>query len=402
MKLILSICLLWISLVTFSQNIKSKMIFNPQTNDQTPVIQMNEYLIFSFDELSNNLTNYNFTVYHCDRNWNKSDLFQTQYLNGYFSDIIRNRSYSFNTLQKYAHYELQFPNQNIIPKLSGNYKLIIYKDSEEEPVLTYKFSILENLANLFIKPERNNNGNNPDLNQRLNIKATIHGFNLNQVLNSLELITIQNNNWNQNISEIKPQFTSINSVSFNPLDIVFTGGNEFHFFDTKENTINGASTQKIERNDFYEHTLYFDEAFPMNYYYTPDVNGAYYFRKFNLGSERDATTEADYVWVLFGLKSPKLENKDVYVVGMFNDYTISDNYKMQYREDGFYELPLFLKQGYYNYEYATKDNLGNVNYSEIDGSFWQTENLYQAFLYVKPWGFSYDALVGYGEYRQPR
>ncbi len=56
-----------------------------------------------------------------------------------------------------------------------------------------------------------------------------------------------------------------------------------------------------------------------------------------------------------------------------------------------YIAKIYLKQGFYNYIIATKDSSGNLNFGEINGSFWQTENLYQAFTcpseenYVNEW-----------------
>jgi len=401
MTKLISFLFLCFTFYSFAQDYKSKMIFNPQTNDQTAVIRMNDYLVFSFDELGKNFKNYNFTVFHCDRNWNRTDLFQSQYLTGYFNDIITERRSSYNALQPYTHYEFQFPNQNITPKFSGNYELIVYEDSENEPLITYHFSMYEELANISVFPERNLNGKNPNLNQQVRVQANIVGFNPNQVINSVELMVMQNNNPNHVIKKLKPQFINSNSFIFNPLEIVFEGTNEFNFFDTKDSRIQGLTTQNVKQNGFFEHTLYMNDPNPTEYAFNPDVNGAYYLRKFDLGIERIASTEGDYVWVLFGLRTPKYENKDVYVVGLFNNYKISDEYKMIYK-DGFYELPLFLKQGYYNYQYVTKDAKNQLDYSEINGSFWQTENLYQAFLYVKPWGFNFDSLVGYGEYRLNR
>ena len=65
-----------------------------------------------------------------------------------------------------------------------------------------------------------------------------------------------------------------------------------------------------------------------------------------------------------------------------------------------YIAKIYLKQGFYNYIIATKDSSGNLNFGEINGSFWQTENLYQAFIYYQAFGKNYDGLVGYGEYRR--
>ena len=62
---------------------------------------------------------------------------------------------------------------------------------------------------------------------------------------------------------------------------------------------------------------------------------------------------------------------------------------------------IYLKQGFYNYILATKNQDGSLNFGEINGSFWQTENLYQAYLYYRPFGRNYDGLIGYGEFRAP-
>ena len=66
-----------------------------------------------------------------------------------------------------------------------------------------------------------------------------------------------------------------------------------------------------------------------------------------------------------------------------------------------YIAKIYLKQGFYNYILATQNQDGRLNFGEINGNFWQTENLYQAFLYYQPFGRNYDGLIGYGEFRTP-
>ena len=67
-----------------------------------------------------------------------------------------------------------------------------------------------------------------------------------------------------------------------------------------------------------------------------------------------------------------------------------------------YVAKIYLKQGFYNYLLATRaPGSEKLDYGEINGNFWQTENLYQAFLYYRPQGRNYDALLGYGEFRTP-
>jgi len=49
---------------------------------------------------------------------------------------------------------------------------------------------------------------------------------------------------------------------------------------------------------------------------------------------------------------------------------------------------------------ATKKEGRSLDFSEINGNFWQTDNLYQAFLYYRPFSGNYDGLIGYGETRK--
>ena len=48
--------LILISAYFYAQDIRSVQLFNPQTNDETPVIGFNEQLILRFDDLSNSRT----------------------------------------------------------------------------------------------------------------------------------------------------------------------------------------------------------------------------------------------------------------------------------------------------------------------------------------------------------
>ena len=185
------------------------------------------------------------------------------------------------------------------------------------------------------------------------------------------------------------------------MNLVFPGNNEFYYFDNKNMNqpfdMVAATNNNDEGNHTYLHSVW---AFPLNYQYQPDVNGAFYFRRNDLGIERNADTEADYSWVYFSLDSEKTE-KEIYVLGAFNDFIPSEENKMFYDENAKkYIARIYLKQGFYNYILATKDATGFIDLGEINGNFWQTENLYQAFLFYAPFDRNYDGLIGYGETRK--
>ncbi|MBC7556448.1 MAG: DUF5103 domain-containing protein [Chryseobacterium sp.] len=390
------------SLLIFGQNIQSIQLFNPKTNDETPVIGFNDQLILKFDDLSNSSRTYRYTIKHFDRNWEDDNLFFTEFATGSLNALIEQFQYSFNTSQPYTNYTLAFPNDKIQPKISGNYELIVYQDSTEKPLFMKRFCIVENGVNLALNITRFQDARQPELNQRVEVQAVSSGANLSSNLNSISLNVIQNNNFNNGVFNQRPSSSLGSKVLFQQLSLAFPGNNEFYYFDNK--IINQPFDQvaNVENIDGKNYTYLFPVfAYPLNYQNQGDVNGAFYFRRNDLGIERNADREADYSWVYFNLDSDKTD-KQLYVLGQFNNYVADKNSEMFYdAAKKRYTAKIYLKQGFYNYILATKDGSGLINLGEINGNFWQTENLYQAFLYYKPFGRNYDGLIGYGEYRQP-
>ncbi|WP_027379966.1 type IX secretion system plug protein [Chryseobacterium daeguense] len=398
----LRILLLSLGGLVFGQNIQSIQLFNPQTNDETPVINFNQQLVLSFDDLTNASEIYRYTIKHYNRNWEDDNLFFTEFANGSLNALLDKFQYSFNTLQAYTHYKLTFPNEKMQPKISGNYEIIVYKDSAEKPLFKRRFYVVEDAATLALNISRISDARNPDANQRVEVKAVPKGGDLSANVNSMTLNVMQNNNPNVTINNLKPSTTLGNQLLFQQMSLVFPGNNEFYYFDNKNMNMAAdmvRATEILEGvNQTYLHPVW---AFPLNYQYQPDVNGAWYYRRNDLGRERDAEREADYSWVYFSLDSDPVD-KDIYVLGGFNNFKASKENQMQYDVAAKkYVAKIYLKQGFYNYILATRQGNGPLNFGEVNGNFWQTENLYQAFLYYAPFGRNYDGLIGYGEFRTP-
>ena len=399
----LQFLLLFFSAIFFGQDIRSIQLFNPQTNDETAVIRFNEQLILKFDDLSNSNTLYRYTLKHFDRNWQDDGLFFTEFANGSLNALIDQFQYSFNTLQTYTNYTLTFPNNKIQPKISGNFEIVVYLDSPSKPLFTKRFCVVEEGANLGLNITRTSDAKNPNINQRVEVQAIGSNSLLLQNANSTTLNVIQNNNWNMGVFNQKPSATLGNKLVFQQMNLAFPGNNEFYYFDNKNMNQPFDMVAQAETSEGVNYTyLYPVWAYPLNYQYQPDVNGAFYFRRNDLGIERIADKEADYSWVYFSLESEKSE-EEIHVLGGFNDFIPSKENQMIYDDKTKrFIAKIYLKQGFYNYILATKNTDETLNFGAINGSFWQTENLYQGFLYYRPFGRNYDGLIGYGEYRTSR
>lgn len=398
----LRIFLLTLSGFVFGQNIQSIQLFNPQTNDETPVIYFNQQLVLSFDDLTNASEIYRYTIKHYNRNWEDDNLFFTEYATGSLNALLDKFQYSFNTLQSYTHYKLTFPNDKMQLKISGNYEIIVYKNSADQPLFKKRFYLVEDAAALAVNVSRFADARNPEANQRIEVKAVSKAGDLSSNVNSMTLNVMQNNNQNVTVNNLKPSATLGNQLLFQQMALVFPGNNEFYYFDNKNMNMAADMVRSTEVKDGINNTyLHPVWAFPLNYQYQPDVNGAWYYRRNDLGRERGAERESDYSWVYFSLDSDPVD-KEIYVLGGFNDFKPGKENQMQYdAENKKYVAKIYLKQGFYNYILATKNSGGPLNFGEVNGNFWQTENLYQAFLYYAPFGRNYDGLMGYGEFRTP-
>jgi hypothetical protein len=62
-----------------------------------------------------------------------------------------------------------------------------------------------------------------------------------------------------------------------------------------------------------------------------------------------------------------------------------------------YTNRLFLKQGFYNYQYVLKRaDRSKPDFIFFEGSYNQTENMYDIIVYFRQIGARYDRIIGYG------
>lgn len=374
--------------------------FIQDNQNAVPIFALGSAFQFQFDDLYGNEADYYYEIIHCDYNWNPSEITKNEYLQGFDNQRIANYTNSFNTLQIYSHYTLSIPNQQTQQlKISGNYILKILNDAKEV-VFSRKFILYEDLVTVPIAIKRARTVSTIEEKHNLEFSIKSQSIVFQNALKNVKVLLLQNGKLNEAIKNIKPQYTIGNDLIYKyDKETQFYAGNEFLFFENKD--IRSASNN-VSRTDvtteIYSSHLYTNTA-RKNYPYsvTQDVNGNFVVRNINASNHE---TESDYTWVYFSLSAPTFRiNKDIYITGMFNNYTMSPEYKMDYNETkGLYEKATLIKQGFTNYQYTVADAKGNIDHENaIDGNFYQTENAYTALVYYRENTDRYDRVIGKGD-----
>lgn len=362
-----------------------------------PVFKLGESFELDFDDLYGNEANYYYEIVHCDYNWVPSTISKQEYLKGLDNQRIIDYTNSFNTLQMYSHYQLTIPNQFTQLILSGNYMVKILNE-DRDVVFSRKFIIYEDLATVRLQIKRGRNLSTIDSKQNLDFSITSKSLIFQNPLQNVKVLLLQNRQINTGIKNIAPQFTLGNELIYKyDTETQFWAGNEFRFFDNKEIRNAANNVAKISSNGgIYNSFLFTDDArtnFP--YSFTQDVNGNFVVRNLNASNQK---IEADYAWVYFSLSAPTYRlDKGIYINGMFNNYALTPEYKMEYNEKKkVYEKALLIKQGFTNYQYVVADNKGKIDYeNSIDGNFFQTENEYEVIVYYRENTQRYDRVIGF-------
>lgn len=358
-----------------------------------------ESIIMHFDLLGGKNGSLWYRIVHCDRAWNKSDIFTSDYLDGYEENQVTDHSPSFNTKVSYTHYSLKIPNEDIKFKLSGNYIIIIYdSDEPDKPLLTRRFFVCEGSEPASVIFRRPMIPGTTDTHQQAEISVRTGWLPVTDPYRQVTLTIMQNGRWDKAKNNIRPDFVGNGRVEFNTLsdNTLFAGSNEFRFFDIKTIRQTRQNVRAIEFVDGLYHVLLLpseDREF-RQYFYNEDLNGRYLIA---IEEGNDPDRDADYVWVYFTLPQyAELKGGSVYVGGAFNGWSYTRENRMTWNPaKGQYEASILLKQGWYNYDYEFVPS-GSVIPEGVhfEGSHYETENDYVILTYFRDPTMRYDRLTG--------
>lgn len=385
----------------YKDNIRSVLLFREGWRLSYPIIDLRGEtdLILKFDDLSQEIRNYNYKIIHCDSEWRPTPLSESDYLDGNLQNQIDDYDYSFNTYTSYIHYTLNLPNPDVRFRISGNYALLVYENFDENDlVLVRRFMVAEKIMNVDVNIQRPVMSVYRDIGHQINFSIGYGSFRIDDPFKDIKVRILQNGRWDNSIDDVKPLFDRNGILDYDyQLENVFMAGREFRWFDIKSMRYKSPYVKNIEfENDRFHVQLFPDEPRDNKpYFFEDDLNGKFFIE---IQEEENSDTDADYVDVYFSLPwTEPLVEGDFYIFGGLTNWQLNDKNRMQYNfETKSYHLTLSLKQGYYNYQIAyAPAGSDKADLGYVEGNFYETENDYIILVYFYGTTSRYERIVGY-------
>ncbi len=385
----------------FKEEIQTVLFHREGWELSYPVIELNgpDRLLIRFDDLSDVASNFCYTIIHCDSRWFPTPMPRDDYILGMDHPQISNYEFSYNTYQGFVHYSLILPNEDLQPRLSGNYILYVYENFDyNQPVLTRRFVIAEKQVHIDAEVKRPVLSEYQETGQQINFSINYGNFPIDDPYSNIRVSLLKNNRWDNAIVNLRPLFAQPGILDYSyQEENIFPGGGEYRYFDIKSLRYQSMYVRNIKyRAPFFHVELFPDELRTYKvYFYEEDLNGKYYV-DIQEGTKRHL--EADYVHVHFTLpyEAPLIDG-NIYVFGGLTNWAHNPGNEMEYDfENKAYRLTLFLKQGYYNYVYHyLRESAPMADVSFIEGSHFETENDYLIYVYYQSNTSRYERVIGY-------
>ena len=386
----------------YNKGIASLQVVAGQNWMSLPIIRLgshspNDRINISFDDLTHTYHRYTYKIEHCEADWTVSDqIFASDFINGFQEgNTIENSMESINTNVLYTHYKLTIPNEDCSLKMSGNYKLTVFDENDDNrPMFTACFMVLESAMGVQLDVTTNTDIDINKQHQQVSMQVNYGSVNVTDPSTQIKTVVMQNRRWDNARINPKPQYTMADGLRWeHNSDLIFQAGNEYHKYEILDVS---HPTMGIDRIDWdgENYQVYPYACVPRpNYVYDEDANGAFYIRNSD-NIENDIASE--YVFVNYTLQVPERVDGDVYVNGAWTNDQLTPEYKMEYDDmNRCYTARILQKQGYYSYQFVMVGRDGVSRVVPSDGCFYQTENKYQALVYYRGTGERTDRLVGY-------
>lgn len=402
MKKIFFLLLIIASSISHSQEIeiRSLNVYTSSNKTSIPVLNSTkDFLIIDFDVKAEYPPNFNILFKFCDRNWIPTD-------NIFLQNQGQNTAYNLeffslpSTVEDASyHCSNKFPDKlgYVNFPFSGKWKFFIVDSQDYSKVYGEgKFFVVKSAQpiNVNIKKETLDDEvyYPPQLGlvdwviTDLNLRSEFFPFFVDEV----EIVQNHLLNYSKVVNRNSTDRNRVfewdggSKLKFIAKDV--RPGNEYR--QVNLNDINVFNSKNVKAQfDGLEYSRFFIQG-------KEDLNGGLSFR-----APKDIYST--YMNVLFQIKPPEEIFGDIHLLGAFNDWTISENSKMNFNGDHF-DKTILLKRGVYDYTFVVVkgdyDIPGNIDWYSLEGNFWETSNEYNVFLWYRDQEYGgYDRIIGYSK-----
>lgn len=354
---------------------------------------MDDRLMIGFDGMGDEREYLRYSIFHCDADWRLSDLVDSEVFDGFNYADVEDYAFSRGTITHYVHYTITLPNDAFSFRLSGNYLLRVYPETEPENVLLQaRFMVSEGAVSVGGSVSSRTDIDYNKSHQQLAVNVDLRKYPVRDPYNDLTLKIVQNGR-RDNIATLKhPAGMSGSTITYEHTPaMIFRAGNEYRRMETVSTSYPGMGVEQITFEEPYYHMWLATDHPRVGEPYSFDrtQHGRFFVREYNSTS---SDTEADYVPVHFSLDLLRIPDAEVYLDGDFTHRRFDNDSRMDYNPStGRYEKVMMLKQGAYNYQYVADPPVFN-----IEGDFYPTVNEYLVLVYYRAPGERYDRLLGSG------
>jgi hypothetical protein len=403
MKIILSLSVVTLIFLTeiFPQEfiIKSLNIYTSDNLTSLPVLDGSNKLVIEFDVQGDFFPNMNIVFRFCDKGWTPTKnvfLLNSQYSTYYFLDfeelpvmVVADARYHHKSTYPDDRDQVRFP-------FTGKWRFYL-TDTQDSSIVyaSGKFFVVSEDVNLGVTLKRDELEDQSywpvELAKAINITSNFYlpdDFHP-AFVDRIEIVdnhrlyypVVVDRKTNTLFRFYK--WDANRSFIFTARDI--PAGNEFRQVDLRDHNLFSSKDVRAQL-DGLEYSRFFLN--PLN----KDLNGGKIYSSFK-------DEFSTYLNVTFSIRPPEENYKDIFLVGAFNDWLLSMEYKMNASE-GVYSITIPLKRGIYDYQYvaAEIDNneIVNPDWLVLEGNTWLNSKEYDIFLYYNEQDKGgYERIIGY-------
>lgn len=379
--------------------VRSLNVYTTDNPNSLPVVTIGNKLVIEFDVQGDFIPNMNMVFRFCDEGWVPTKnvfLLNSQYSTYYFLDfeelpimVIDDARYHHKSTYPDDRDQVRFP-------FSGKWRFYV-TDTQDTSIVyaSGKFFVIRDNVDLSVRVKRDELEDKSywpvELAKSINVTTDFYlpdEFHPSFV-DRIEIIDNQRTYYPVDIDRKTNtlfryyKWDANRSFTFTARDI--PAGNEFRQVDIRDHRKFIGKDLKAQL-DGLEYSRFFLNPLKK------DLNGGKIYSDY----KNEFST---YHNVTFSIRPPDEVKSDIFLVGAFNNWKLSTEYKMN-ESAGIYSITIPIKRGIYDYQYVVADisngQIVNPDWLVLEGNTWLNNKEYDIFLYYNEQDKGgYERIIGY-------